>query len=168
MRLIHRLREMLAPMAAVPELGRAEHVAALVPPDAEYVTGGLFTILPDARAFVGGVPGRQPYRYKIGGPPGPESTPMEAGLLVLRGQRLSVLDRNGERWSVEASEITDLDGHRHSGFVVLTRNGPGLALSWQSPVEVPPGARWRTVPGMTNALSGWDKVLRPFGAAVHW
>ena len=70
MRLIHRLREMLAPMAAVPELGRVEHVAALVPPDAEYVTGGLFTILPDARAFVGGVPGRQPYRYKIAGPPG--------------------------------------------------------------------------------------------------
>ena len=168
MRLLHRLLEVLAPMAAVPQLAHAEQVAAVVPPDAEYVTAGLFQVLPDARGFVGGVPGRQPYRYAYGGPPVPDSRPDQAGLLVLRGQRLSVLDLDGERWSVDPSQITDLDGHRHSGFVIITRDGPGLALSWQSPVPVPPGARWRSVPGMTNVFSGWDEVLRPLGARVHW
>ena len=83
-------------------------------------------------------------------------------------QRLRVLDLGGERWSVDPSQITDLDGHRHSGFVIITRDGHGLALSWQSPVHVPPGARWRSVPGMTNVFSGWDEVLRSFGARVHW
>ncbi len=168
MRLVQRFREMLGPMAAVPQLARADQVAAVVPPDAEYVTAGLFLILPDALAFVGGVPGRQPYRHQFGRPPVPASPPDEAGLLVLRGQRLSLLDRSGERWGVDASRITDLDAHRHTGFVVITRDGSGLALSWQSPVEVPPGARWRSAGRMTNSVSGWDEVLEPFGARVHW
>ena len=168
MRLIQRLLEALAPMGAVPQLARAEHVAAVVPPDAEYVTAGLVKLLPDALDFVGGVPGQQPYRHAFGGLPVTDSRPDEAALLVLRGQRLSVLDRGGERWGVDCSRITDLDAHRHNGFVVITRDGPGLALSFQSGVEVPPGARWRTVQGMTNAFSDWDEVLRPFGPRVHW
>ena len=168
MRLIHRLIEALAPMAAVPQLARAEQVAAVVPPDAEYVTAGLFLLLPDALGFVGGVPGRQPYRRAFGRLPVPADPPEEAGFLVLRGQRLSVLDRSGERWGVDPSRITDLDGHRHSGFVIITEEGPGVALSFQCGVEVPPGARWRTVRGMTNLFSDWDEVLRPFGPRVHF
>ncbi len=168
MRLIQRLIEALASMAAVPQLVRTAQVAAVVPPDAEYVTAGLFLLLPDALGFVGGVPGRQPYRPAFGRLPPPAGPPEEAGLLVLRAQRLSVLDRSGERWGVDPARITDLDGHRHSGFVVITEDGPGVALSFQSGVEVPLGARWRTVRGMTNAFSGWDEVLRPFGPRVHW
>ncbi len=168
MRLIQRLLEALAPMAAVPQLARAEHVAAVVPPDAEYVTVGLVKLLPDALGFVGGVPGQQPYRRVFGTPPVTDSRPEDAALLVLRGQRLSVLDRGGERWGVDCFQITDLDAHRHNGFVVITRDGSGLALSFQAPVEVPPGARWRTVQGMTNVYSGWNEVLRPYGPRVHW
>lgn len=168
MRLIQRLREALVPMTAAHQLTGAEQVRAVVPPDAVYVTAGLYLVLPDALAFVGGVPGRQPYRRKFGAPPAAPDSPERPGLLVLRGQRLSVLDHSGERWGVDASRITDLDAHRHTGFVVITRDGPGLALSWQSPVEVPPGAMWRSAGRMTNSVSGWDAVLKPFGARVHW
>ena len=81
---------------------------------------------------------------------------------------MSVLDRSGERWGVDPARITDLDGHWHTGFVIITGDGPGVALSFQSGVDVPPGARWRTVRGMTNSFSAWDEVLRPYGPRVHW
>lgn len=163
-----RLRDLLGPMAAVRDLARADRVAALVPPDTEYVTVGLFKILPDAWAFVGRVPGSEPYRYDFGLLPTAGDQPRGVGLLVLAGRRLSVVGAAGERWSSDVSHITDLDGHRHSGFVVLTLGPGGLAISTQSAVEVPSGASWRTVRGMTNLFSGWDTALAPHGVQVHW
>ncbi len=61
-----------------------------------------------------------------------------------------------------------MDGHRSNGCVVVTRDAEGIAASFPAPAEVPPGASWQTIRGTTNALSGWDKVLEPFGVAVHW
>jgi hypothetical protein len=52
--------------------------------------------------------------------------------------------------------------------VVLTRSGGGIAVSTQTPVEVPTGASWRTVSGMTNLFSGWDEVLTKYGVRSHW
>jgi hypothetical protein len=168
MGLIDRLRALIGPMADVSELARAARVAALVPPTSEYVTIGQFAVLPDARAFVGGVPGRQPYRHDVGLVPHRREEAREVGLLVLAEHRLRVMTATGERWSVPVDQITDLDGHRHSGFVVITRGGPGIVLSTPSPVQVPPGVAWRTVGGVTNAFGGWDRVLAPYGTQVHW
>ena len=50
------LRDLLGPMSAVRDLARTQRVAALVPKETEYITVGLFHLLPDAWAFVGGVP----------------------------------------------------------------------------------------------------------------
>ena len=75
---------------------------------------------------------------------------------------------DGERWSCEAAEVTDLDAHRHSGFVVVARGPSGLIVSPQTPVQVPPEVSWRTLGRVTNAVGGWDRVLKPFGTIVHW
>jgi hypothetical protein len=162
------LRDLLGPMSAVSDLARAQRVAALVPTETEYVTVGLVHLLPDAWGFVGGVPGRGPYRYDFGLVPNTNGQPKEVGLLVLASQRLRVIGPTGERWSIEVSQLTNLDGHRHSGFVVLTREPGGIAVGNQSPVEVPPGTSWQTARRVTNVFGGWDKALAPYGVQVHW
>lgn len=162
-----RLRGLLGPLTAGSGLGRVECTSALVPVEAEYVTLGQVRLLPDARAFVGGTPGSQPYRYDFGLTPA-QTEPDPYGLLVLAGRRLRVIGPAEELWSTAVEHITDLDGHRHGGFVVLTHGQQGLAVSTQVPVEVPPGARWRTMRGMTNLFGGWDELLAPYGARIHW
>lgn len=99
--------------------------------------------MPDAWAFVGGVPGSGLYRYDFGSVPNTDGQPKEVGLQVLASQRLRVVGSTGERWSINVSQLTDLGGHRHSGCVVLTREPGGLAVGNQSPVEAPPGTSAR-------------------------
>jgi hypothetical protein len=167
MGLTSRLRAMLGTLGSGPELARAERVAALIPADSEYVTLGTFQVLPDARAFVGGTPGTAPYRYDFGPAPSADALVQEVGLLVLAGRRLRLVDSSGERWSVDCAQLTDLDGHRHSGFVVVTSAVDGLAVGIQTPVEVPPGVAWRTVGRVSNVFGGWDQALSPYGVHVH-
>lgn len=162
------LRHFFGQMVAIPGLASAERVAALIPADAEYVTVGPVLVLLDARAFVAGSPGRGPYGRDLGFVPDGDGQRQEISLLVLAGRRLCVISPAGERWSSDVSLITDLDGHRRSGFVVLTRSGGGIAVSTQTPVEVPTGASWHTVSGMTTLFSGWDEVLAKYGVRSHW
>ncbi len=163
-----RLSGLLGAATAVPALARAESVAALVPAGADYVTMGQFAVLADARGFIGGDPGSGGYRRDIGLVPSGDALPREAGLLVLAGGRVSLVAADGERWSAAATDLTDLDAHRHSGFVLVTRGGSGLVVTPQAPVEVPAGATWRTIGRVTNAVGGWDKQLAPYGVTVHW
>jgi hypothetical protein len=160
------LRRLLGPVSAVPELARADRVSALVPPDARYVTVGLYAIVPDG--LVGHEPLRGPYRREFGALPNAEHQPQLAGLLMLAGDRLSVMSEAGEQWSAHVEDLTDLDAHRQSGFVIVTRGTDNLVMTTQGPVETPPGASFRTVPRMTNMMSGWDKILEPYGVHVHW
>ena len=160
------LRRLLGPVSAVPELARAARVADLVPADARYVTVGLYAVVPDG--VVGDEPLRGHYRREFGALPNAEHQPQLAGLLVLAGDRLSVMSEAGEQWSARVEDVTDLDAHRQSGFVIVARGADYLVVTTQGPVETPPGATFRTVPGITNVVSGWDKVLAPYGVRVHW
>lgn len=163
------LRDLLGDSAtAVPALGRAERVAALVPSGTDYVTVGLFEVLADAREFIGGEPGKGRYAREFGLTPGQANQPREAGLLVLAGSRLSVVAEEGERWSVDVAQVADLDAHRFSGFVVIARDGSGVVVTQQVPVERSPTGAWRTAGRVLNAFSGWDKLLAPYGAHIHW
>jgi hypothetical protein len=153
-------------MGAVPELARADVVASVVPVDARYVTLGPIAVLPDVRSFNRGEAGRGWYGRDLGYLPA--GSRQEIALLVLTGDRLAVVERAGLRWSSDIAQVTALDGHRRGGFLVFTSTAEGLAVGQQTPVQVPPGARFATVRGMTNVFSGWDQMLAPFGVERHF
>src|SRR5690349_13063512 len=115
-------------MGDVHELARGDRVAGLVPDDASYVTVGPVAVLPDARAFNGGDAGRAGYGRDLGYLPEGQGLQQHVALLVLAGRRLRVIEAAGERWSVDANQVTDLDGHRRGGFIVFTRQMAGLAV----------------------------------------
>ncbi|GAB1690657.1 hypothetical protein [Krasilnikovia sp. M28-CT-15] len=160
MKFTESLKRFFGEMATVPDLARSGTVAALVPADAQYVTVGPIAVLPDVRAFNRGAPGTRYGRdlgYLRSG------TGQQIALLVLTRDQLVVIGSAGLRWSCQLTEVTDLDGHRKGGFLVFTSRPEGLAVGQQTPVQVPPGAGFRTVHGMTNLFSGWDAALAPFG-----
>jgi hypothetical protein len=153
-------------MGAVADLARSDMVTSLVPADAQYVTVGPIAVLPSVRLFRGGEAGGSRYGRDLGYLPA--GARQEICLLVLTPDRLTVLERSGVRWSSDIAAVTDLDGHRRGGFLVYTSRSDGLAVGQQTPIEVPPGARFRTVAGMTNVFCGWDEVLAPFGVKRHF
>ncbi|WP_375422858.1 hypothetical protein [uncultured Friedmanniella sp.] len=158
------LRQLIGQVGGVSELARVDRVAALVPTDAEYVTVGPLLVLADAVTFIGGPPGHGPFGRSLAVLPEIAGQAPELSLLVLAGRRLRVISPGGERWSCSAADVTDLDGRRDTGFVLVTRDGGGLAVAHQSPVQVPAGASWRTVRGVTTLFSGWNDILSRYGA----
>jgi hypothetical protein len=164
--LFHSLTRFFGQIGAVADLASGDEVAKLVPDEAQYVTAGLIAVLADIRAFNGGEAGAGRYGRDLSYLP--RDVGQEIALLVLAAGRLVVIDKQGCRWSCVAGDITALDGHRRSGFLVMTRGPEGLAVSQQTPVETPPGARFQTVRGMTNIFSGWDQVLTPFGVERYF
>jgi hypothetical protein len=168
MKLPDSLKRLFGQLAAVSELARADRVAALVPNDAQYVTVGAIAVLADARQFNGGEPGRAAYGRDLSHVPQRDGLRQDIALRVLTRAQLLVIEASGVRWSTDIAQVTDLDGHRRSGFLVFTRATDGLAVGQPTPVEVPPGAEFRTIRGMTNLFGGWDEVLAPFGVQRHW
>jgi len=166
MGLFQSLARFFGQMGAVADLARADEVAKLVPKDAKYVTAGLIAVLADVRAFNGGEAGAGRYGRDLSYLP--RGMGQETALLVLAAETLRVIDKQGCRWSCAVGDILALDGHRRSGFLVMTRGREGLAASQQTPVETPPGTEFRTVTGMTNIFSGWDRVLAPFGVEQYF
>lgn len=163
-----RLATFFSPMAQAPSLAAADTVRRLVPGSAEYVTAGPVVVLPDAAAFVGGPPGQGGQGRDLGAVPDQGAGPQQLALLVLAGRRLCAIAEQGEVWSTDVRAVTALDAHRRSGFVIFLRDGSGLAVGTQTPVQVPSGASFSTVRGVTNALSGWDTVLEPYGVQRFW
>ena len=156
-------------LGAVSELAEIQSVARLVAPDSIYVTVGPITALPDALAFIGGAPGAGPMGADLGWVQSrSRHLHTEVGLLMLRPNHLEAINERGAFWTAPVADVSDLDGHRRSGFVVVTRSGSGLAIGTQTPVEIPPGAHWRTTSGWTNAFSGWDAELGRYGVRTHW
>src|SRR4051794_24101165 len=153
-------------MGDVSQLAAADVVASLAPPDARYVTVGPVAVIPDVRSFNHGEPGSGRYGRDLGYLPA--ALGQEIALLVLTHDRLAVIERSGERWSRKAREVTHLDGRRRGGFLMFTSYPDGLAVGQQTPVELPPGAEFETVRGMTNLFTGWDPALAPFGAQTHF
>ncbi len=160
------MRRFFGQMAAVPDMARAEVVAHLVPAGARYVTVGPIAVLPDVRAFNGGEPGAGPRGLDLGYLPA--GFRQEVALLVLTGDRLLVVGRSGPRWECETGHLIAVDGGRRGGFLVFTRGPQGLAVGQQTPVQVPPGASFGTVRGMTTIFSGWDTMLAPYGVQRHF
>src|SRR4051812_5158001 len=148
MGLADTLRRFFGQMGAVSEIARADLVGSLVPADARYVTVGPIAVLPDVRSFNHGEPGQARRGTDLGYLPA--SFRQEIALLVLTADRLMVVQRTGPQWSRELGRITDLDGRRRSGFLVFTTESDGLAVGTQTPVQIPAGAGFRTVSGMTN------------------
>jgi hypothetical protein len=146
-------------------MARADTVASLVPADAQYVTVGPIAVLPDVRSFNKGEPGS---RYGLGLGYLPAEYRQEIAYLVRTGDRLAVIERSGPRWSCPINQLTDLDGHRRGGFLVFTSSPEGLAVGPQTPVQVPPGASFRTPSGMKNLFIGWDEELMPYGVRRHF
>ncbi|MEV4638733.1 hypothetical protein AB0J80_15415 [Actinoplanes sp. NPDC049548] len=147
------------------EMAKADVVASLVPADALYVSIGPIAVLSDVWAFNGGKPGAV-YGQDLGYLPARYR--QEIAFLVHTPHRLAVIERSGPRWSIPISQITDLDGHRRGGFLVWTNSREGLAVGPQTPVEVPPGASFRTPGGMMNLFIGWDAELMPYGVRRHF
>ncbi|MFI7600937.1 hypothetical protein [Actinoplanes sp. NPDC049681] len=152
-------------MSEVGAMAKADVVASLVPADALYVTIGPIAVLPDVWAFNGGERGSV-YGKDLGYLPA--SYRQEIAYLVRTPDRLMVIERSGPRWSCGIDRITDLDGHRRGGFLVWTSGREGLAVGPQTPVEVPPGASFRTPRGMMNLFIGWDQELMPYGVRRHF
>ncbi len=154
--------------AGTAALATAERVAGLVPPDAVYVTASAVMPLDDAQHFQGGAPGDHGYGDDLDYIPVHHGVRQERALLVLARGRLLVISADGERWSRRVAALTDLDGHRRSGFVLIAADGSGIAAATPTPVQVPAGARFRTVPPVSSAFGGWNAVLAEHGVRVHW
>lgn len=155
------LRRFLGGPGAVYALSREASVAALLPTDAVYATAGMVASLPDAQAFTGGPPGSGAYGRDLGWIPGDQ----EPSLLACTAEALLVVTEHGVAWQRQRSDVVALDAHRRGGFVTFMRDGSGLAVSVQTPVQVPPGRSLRTVGRTTNAFGGWDAQLE---VACHW
>jgi hypothetical protein len=148
------------------ELVAPTRLAALVPCGATYVTVGAVRVVADVRALLGAAPGSRRLQSRVG--PMPDVEPMAQALLVLDGERLRVINDREEIWSAEVTQITDLDAHQHSGFVVVTRRPDGLLVGFQQAARAHPGTEWCTVGRLTNAVSGWDAQLQPYGVRTHF
>lgn len=158
------LERFFGQMSQVTALADLESVSRLVPPSAQYVTSGPVAVLEDVAGFNHGPPGQG----RQGRDLGYLGAQQHVALLLLADQRLRVVGPSGELWSCQVASITDLDAHRDAGFLVFLQDNTGLAVGTQTPVQVPPGFTFATSRRMTNALSGWDEVLAPYGVARHW
>ncbi|MET8151826.1 hypothetical protein ACIBSW_16850 [Actinoplanes sp. NPDC049668] len=165
MKLAEFFKRFFGQMGAVSDLARSDTVVSLVPVDAQFVTVGPIAVLPDVRSFNRGEPGSV-YGVDLGYLPAKYQ--QEIALLVRTHDRLAVIERSGPRWSCPINHITDLDGHRRGGFLVFTSRPEGLAVGSQTPVQIPPGASFRTVHGVTDLFRGWDQELTPFGIRRHF
>lgn len=144
-------------IGGVRRLAQQDVVAQLLPADATYVTTGVVTCLPDVADFNSGGPGQGPWGRDLGMLPSQyESAPV---LLIATPRDLIALNEHGTLRSYRLDEISALDAHRNGGFLVFTSSSDGLAVSQQTPVQVPPGYAAKTHPRMSNAFGGWEKVL---------
>lgn len=158
------LDRFLGQMSQVGELATAAEVARLVPPTAEYVSCGPVRVVPDVVAFNRGAAGRGRQGRDLGF----LDEQQRIALLVLADDRLRVIESTGESWSRAVRTLTDVDAHRGGGFLVFCDDGSGLAVGTQTPVQLAPGSSTDTPRGMTNAFSGWDAVLAPYGVQRHF
>lgn len=165
------------PIFAVNPLSKADKVAANVPQTAIYVTIGPVMLFLDAIDLNGGEAGWEADGKLFGRGNGrdfgyiseKDGIKQQLCYLVLDGDMLRAITDTGEYFSVNAHEIKAIDArYEGSSFLLIMKDGCGLGIGAQTPVEIPPGFQFTTVRGVTNKLSGWDKFLGPYGVKVSF
>lgn len=158
------LKRLFSQMPELPRMARAEATSRGIPSSAKYVTIGPVLVLGDVLSFLYQTKGHQrlgflPEMMKFAAP----GYSQRIYYLVLDETNL-MLTRDGSiQFSTPISTISEAVAYLGGGFVVSFTNGQGLAVATQTPVTIPPNATYRTVSGITNNFSGWDKELLVYG-----
>ncbi len=145
-------------------MARAKAEIRQIPNGATYVTIGPALVLGDVAGFLRQTQSHQSLGFL------PEMMHFAAPgysqhiyYLVLNDADLMLI-RDGEaKFSTPISSITNAQAYLGGGFVLSLATGQGLALATQTPVTIPAESTYRTVSGMSNIFSGWDKELSQYG-----